>query len=704
MSKSKNKQLIQRDVRGRFLSKSEKSEIKGYVGPSISSIFSLLLAQSQGDLVDPYGQNTWVKACVDAISNALSALPIVYNRGEKNSPEEVKNSVLQEVLERPSTQASSSSDLFKWTTLYLDAYGSAAWLMRDREERDQDPEAIQIVNGQNFKPVFNDQHWVIGWKWQRPNGEAIDLGYHEVIMFRYPNPNDPFSGMAPYEAAWDGIISDFKANQFNQAFFDNSGIISGVLKNDNEIDPETLEDFRRKWAQKYSGPENAFKVAALEQGTSFVPTAVTHRDMDYVNLRRYSQDEVLASYNTSRSILGLLEDQNKANAEEARKGFHINVIRPRAVLISGTLWAEWLQYRSERTWIYFDDTGLEFLQADKRAQGLTASTFFRMGYSKRQINDWMQLGFDLTDDATADQQYVPTGVIPIEMSGMARLGEPETKEVGLIAQVTNLLECIKTNGFPKDWSGKPSKLIEVKAVPSQLFDEKKLADELLKLIGPSMTSAAKKSFEYTLDDLGMGVRDFDPQAAAWSKFFNERALEITTIPKRWHKALKGIVSDQIAAGATTTEIALKLTERFKDKSDAWAARIADTEVMNTMNGARFGTMEEEEVPYHGWVSSQDSVVRPSHRINGEIVKVGERFSNGLLHPHDPAAGAGEVVNCRCTTFPSMDPKSISLAELGIKSLKAMEIVRKPLEKQALVATKKWFDLVLDATLRSLRGT
>lgn len=49
-----------------------------------------------------------------------------------------------------------------------------------------------------------------------------------------------------------------------------------------------------------------------------------------------------------------------------------------------------------------------------------------------------------------------------------------------------------------------------------------------------------------------------------------------------------------------------------------------------------------------WDSTLDSRTRDSHRdLDGEIVGVHERFSNGLMYPSDPNGSAGEVINCRC---------------------------------------------------------
>ncbi|HBI2170513.1 TPA: hypothetical protein KZI03_000584 [Listeria monocytogenes] len=49
-----------------------------------------------------------------------------------------------------------------------------------------------------------------------------------------------------------------------------------------------------------------------------------------------------------------------------------------------------------------------------------------------------------------------------------------------------------------------------------------------------------------------------------------------------------------------------------------------------------------------WDAALDKRTRESHRqVDGEIRELDEPFSNGMMHPSDPAGGAAEVVNCRC---------------------------------------------------------
>lgn len=63
------------------------------------------------------------------------------------------------------------------------------------------------------------------------------------------------------------------------------------------------------------------------------------------------------------------------------------------------------------------------------------------------------------------------------------------------------------------------------------------------------------------------------------------------------------------------------------------------------------------VQYIMWQSQQDGKVRSTHaELHGEIVRIGTRFSNGLLFPGDFSEYLPEEqVNCRCKPIPFWVP-------------------------------------------------
>ena len=81
-------------------------------------------------------------------------------------------------------------------------------------------------------------------------------------------------------------------------------------------------------------------------------------------------------------------------------------------------------------------------------------------------------------------------------------------------------------------------------------------------------------------------------------------------------------------------------------------RIAKTEGHRIQNESAYNVQvrakEKGATIVKQWDSTLDSRTRESHqKLDGEVVGVDEKFSNGLMFPGDSNGTASEVVNCRC---------------------------------------------------------
>jgi len=115
------------------------------------------------------------------------------------------------------------------------------------------------------------------------------------------------------------------------------------------------------------------------------------------------------------------------------------------------------------------------------------------------------------------------------------------------------------------------------------------------------------------------------------------------------KDLKRVLQEGILTGTNPTTTAKEfkkyVTEDFTNKYKNRLQVIVQTETGNIIGQANIREMEDSGVvEYQQWITAQDSRVRPKHRINGEVVKLGGVFSNGLSY-------GGQEIMCRCDTVP-----------------------------------------------------
>jgi len=118
-----------------------------------------------------------------------------------------------------------------------------------------------------------------------------------------------------------------------------------------------------------------------------------------------------------------------------------------------------------------------------------------------------------------------------------------------------------------------------------------------------------------------------------------------------------VLSEAYEQGLGTKETARLLGEAFEEMKEHELERIAITEVNGAQNKNQYEQVKAARVPYHQWITTQLSNVRETHQpLHGEIVRVGERFSNGLLYPGDRSGPIAEWINCRCVARPYIMPQ------------------------------------------------
>lgn len=138
-----------------------------------------------------------------------------------------------------------------------------------------------------------------------------------------------------------------------------------------------------------------------------------------------------------------------------------------------------------------------------------------------------------------------------------------------------------------------------------------------------------------------------------------------------------ILSDGYRDGLGIKEVERNLIKEFSKLKGYEAQRIARTEINSAQNMGNYQTLQDFDVNYQQWWTGQDARVRDSHKeIHGQITRVGNAFSNGLLYPGDRTGPIKEWINCRCTGVPYLMPLGF-MAPPGMVTFKESDIIPIP---------------------------
>jgi hypothetical protein len=159
-----------------------------------------------------------------------------------------------------------------------------------------------------------------------------------------------------------------------------------------------------------------------------------------------------------------------------------------------------------------------------------------------------------------------------------------------------------------------------------------------------------------------------------------RENRLAAVPNEVYGLVSKIVDSATTNGASIPDITDQVEQLFGDTGmETWKNRartVARTEVVGAYNGGShdaFAMIAEADptTPWvHRWLATEDHRTRPDHvEADGQVQPWGHPFTVGgfqMMHPHDPAAPAKEVVNCRCVELFEIDGDPTSMENRGYK--------------------------------------
>ena len=136
-----------------------------------------------------------------------------------------------------------------------------------------------------------------------------------------------------------------------------------------------------------------------------------------------------------------------------------------------------------------------------------------------------------------------------------------------------------------------------------------------------------------------------------------------------NQQIQSVMVQGLLQGMSIPELAERLAETVGDKDKVGAIRNARTMTTGAQNAGRVDSYQRATdmgiEMKQMWIATLDDRTRHSHRkMDGEMVTVGETFSNGCRFPGDPQAEPEEVYNCRCTLVAKLPGIPYTFAERG----------------------------------------
>ena len=166
------------------------------------------------------------------------------------------------------------------------------------------------------------------------------------------------------------------------------------------------------------------------------------------------------------------------------------------------------------------------------------------------------------------------------------------------------------------------------------------------------------------------------------KLRNQTFIASETTMNRIDKEINTILADGYQSGKGIAKVRDNITQRFTQLKTWESERIARTEIHSSQSMGIMNGYENLGVEYIEWDTAHDNRVRglkktdsANHVImDGEIIRFGDTFSNGLSYAGDRTGRIEEWINCRCGTLPFIMPDGYT-APAGKMQFRESEIIK-----------------------------
>lgn len=674
-----------------FFQGSKAKEVRQPFVSTISSRFQGLLGGNvQSNYLEEY--KNWVFACINARSEDVGSIQL---KLMKNGEEVTEHPILD--LINKVNPYMTKHGLLSATQAFKDLDGNAYWyLAREGENNEGDIKEIYLLRPDRMRIVLDKDNplTVKGYIYRMDSKTEVPFEAKDILHHKNFNPfgNHPYphKGMGIVQAASWAIDTDNEARQWNYKFFKNSAKPDGILYQEGEGVASTEEHKRleEEWDEKYKGSDNAHKTLILSGGVKWQELTRSQKDMDFINQRTFSRDEILALFRTPKSILGITDDVNRANADASIYVFALRTIKPLMQQLVDTL-NEFLLPTFGDDALYFDFVSPvpedRAQKTSEYTQGinkwLSRNEIRAMeGLPPTQNGDEFQGSFaDVTVDKVSPQKSKTSskpsqkikkgkissaqklvddfvGKLPHTHTHKSVSDETRTKYIEiwnknidinmnpLKKKLTKFFEEQKKevlSNLNDEFKGLEAKEYHLKALSDVVFDNDKAVSASISLITPFIRNYIKQSGQ---EGSRLVDNEFDDDTPDVDKFVKARAKYFAdTINETTSDDLVRTLKEGTDAGESMDELKERIATLYDSVIDYRVERIARTEISASAN---FGAVEAYKQA--GVEKIQWQVVNPEDEDclanDGEVVSIGNTFSSGDEYP--PVHP-----NCVCTTIP-----------------------------------------------------
>lgn len=609
-----------------------------------------------------------VYACIRLLADTATSAPLHVYARTGDEWDHVPEHPLQQLLDSPNNRLTRRRIYYR-AVQHLQLTGNAIFT-KIRVPKSGPPTQLWPINPDLMRPVPDERDFISHWVLD-VGGKKIRIETQDVIHLQLENPESPWWGLGPLQAAMLDVNLYAGNKAWNLRTVERGAVTPGVLEVPEDLSDEQFKALRVQLDDRTFGQDDAGRELILGSGMKYHRLSLTGEELGFLESMRFGREEIAMIFGVPAPLL-TPENATLANVESYDRQFWQNTIIPLNTMVADILTHSLVPDFGKLgdLIIQHDYSAVPAMQDSLSDQSEVAERLIRAGYTAEGVNRLLDLGFE--DDEIKQPQPVPAQLQPDAEEQEQRHARGPHRRKAEDPELETLWR--KADRDRNSWEEEiqpriHSLMVEegdlVKA--AWLRSESEAAVQAAvaghqpawrSLLASVYLEAGRYFAEDEYNRLSPKARkDFDPLAiaAAWAEqLAAEKVVQIseTTMMALRATIITGLTPNEDGFRQSIDEIAANLWDVLGTNEErAWT--IARTELGAAMNhGHQEGAQQaaaEYELPLEKvWSSSFDDRVRDSHAaLHGEARGLDEPFSNGLQYPGDPSGPPEEVVNCRC---------------------------------------------------------
>ena len=339
---------------------------------------------------DKYSRETWVYSGVFAIANDIAGIPLKVCKVMIKAGKEIKTYIpahpFLKLLSKPNELMKTQEEFLEGILANAELSGNS-YILKD-ELVNGIPEKLYCMLSHKVE-IVRGATKINGYKYT-VDGKTYEYLPEEIEHYKYFNPMDAHYGLGSISACRFGIQANEKSGDYNAAFFKNGARPSGAFQTNDKLGGVEYDRLRVQIAENYTGNKNAFKPIILEKGLKYQAIGVNAKDMDFINSKKMTREEILACLGVPPARVGVMEYSNYANMKEQLDGYWRNTITPKMLRLLATL-QEILNLYNDGTMLEWDLSNVEAFRKDETKRSEIVYKYWSMGVPMNDLIDWFNL-------------------------------------------------------------------------------------------------------------------------------------------------------------------------------------------------------------------------------------------------------------------------------------------------------------------------